>query len=187
MLKQIRQVRFKLIHGSVYGLNVEGELQTVFVCRFQIAVYGLVGKAAFSPPAHDHHPDACLPDLFHMCVDGTGIIGTVTAQPGIKIGSDILPARIASGIVPGTVYPVRNNRVIPVLVSTVEFGIPEPGIVEGMYLVIDRMGEFGKFIARGKYNTPGKDQWQNNSLVHWREILSCLLLFFHDVIFQKFM
>jgi hypothetical protein len=82
-----------------------------------------------------------------MCGDGTGIVGTVSAQLGIKIGSDILPARIASGIVPGTVYPVRYDRVIPVLVSTVEFGIPEPGIVKGMYLVIHRIGEFGKFTA----------------------------------------
>jgi hypothetical protein len=82
-----------------------------------------------------------------MLFNGIGIIGAVAAEQGIEIRSDILTTRIASCIIPGTVYPVRDNVVIPVLVSTIKFGIPKPGIVKGMDLVIHRMGEFGKFTA----------------------------------------
>jgi hypothetical protein len=69
------------------------------------------------------------------------IVGAVATQLRIKVGADIIPARITACIVPGTVYPMWYDAVVPVIVLPVKIRISKPGIVKGMNLMVYRRGD----------------------------------------------
>ena len=66
----------------------------------------------------------------------TGIVGAVTSELRIEIGTDIFLAGKTSGIVPCAVRPMGQDGMVPVQVPTIVLGIPVPAVVENVCCVV---------------------------------------------------